>query len=199
MWNKKLLRTKRTTQPCLLVQKASALMIMMGVIVQMGVVGARSASVVENNELDSATAMLAFRNALQGIGYDESSLTLLLQVGASNDVVHQVRGLRFHAVENPLLCDGDLSPKSRLNVEFVQVLPDAVESGGATRNNVKYLCAVWPVAESTSAGQLEWLSANGIERRSFVDSWEQETPTGHKDTQYLAMHLGGNSATDEKR
>lgn len=209
MWNKKLLRTKRTLQSSdcsasggLLKAVAVALLL----IVQIGaygVVEARSylnekssdVPVQRNNEMESATTMIEFRDLLlQRIvpSPRDASLTLLqLKSGSSSSInnLDVVQGLQFHAVHHPLLCDEDLATgKSRVNVQIVE--PSEQEEAVVDHNerNVKYLCAVWPVVVGASgASQLEWLSANGIERRS-TGTWSM----GDDKLQYLlVMHLGG--------
>lgn len=215
MWNKKLLRTKRTLQSSdgsasggLLKAVAVALLL----IVQIGaygVVEARSylnekssdVPVQRNNEMESATTMIEFRDLLlQRIvpSPRDASLTLLqLKSGSSSSInnLDVVQGLQFHAVHHPLLCDEDLATgKSRVNVQIVEPSEEEeeVEEAVVDQNerNVKYLCAVWPVVVGASgASQLEWLSANGIERRS-AGTWS--TGTGDDKLQYLlVMHLGG--------
>lgn len=207
MWNKKLLRTKRTPSSASGSGNASlskgtvAAVIIAFVIMRVGAEALYNddASNVENNELESATAMIEFRNMLQQIVQSprDSSLTLL-QVNNKNqhaaEIAHQVRGLRFHAVQHPLLCDEDLS--SSLNVQIVSSDSSPTQ---ALEKVTKNLCAVWPVVreeeQETSASQLEWLSANGIERRSAT--WSSAAATvGDKDEAritLLVMHLGGGS------
>lgn len=216
MWNKKLLRTKRTLQSSdcstsggLLKAVAVALLL----IVQIGgygVVEARSylnekssdVPVQRNNEMESATTMIEFRDLLlQRIvpSPRDASLTLLqLKSGSSSSInnLDVVQGLQFHAVHHPLLCDEDLATgKSRVNVQIVEPSEQEEEAEEAVvdqnERNVKYLCAVWPVVvvRASGASQLEWLSANGIERRS-AGTWS--TGTGDDKLQYLlVMHLGG--------
>lgn len=209
MWNKNLLRTKRTASGSGNVVQWTAtkplvIMLLMVIVLIGGVAEARyyngAAAAVKNNELiESATAMIEFRNSLQRIVQD-SSLTLL-QAAAEDTVPQQVRGLRFNAVQHPLLCDGDLSDESRLNVQIVTKVNYPEEEQGQKASfttpagAVNYLCAVWPVSadkEGTSANQLEWLSANGIEHRSAVGS------DGGDETDVLVMHLG-KRAVDLKR
>lgn len=169
----------------------------------------------ENNELESATAMIEFRSTLQRISYGphDLSLTLLTTTLPTNnnnnnnnkDIEQQVHGLHFHAVQHPLLCDQELSQDSRLNnVKIVSSSQDNDEnSAGVLGNemnpivdNHKYVCAVWPV-KTSAASQLEWLSANGIERRARkgVETADADLDTTWSTTtegelQYLVMHLG---------
>lgn len=207
MWIKKLLRTKhkRTTIDCNHVSPLKAVSVLLfSVLCVLGGPGrvgveARAATAIENNELESATAMIEFRNSLNRILlHGDSSLTLLtLPTNNNKDPIEQsVRGLRFHAVSHPVLCDDDL--KSRLNVQIV--VSQDVNPVHDDKVNDKFVCAVWPVELSTDGNsarnQLEWLSANGIERRSQGAGADDADDL--KDTraplQYLVMHLG-----DDKR
>lgn len=208
MWIKKLLRTKhkRTTFGSNDVSPLKALSVLLfSVLCVLGGPGrvgveARAATAIENNELQSATAMIEFRNSLNRILlHGDSSLTLLTLPTTNNkDSIDQsVRGLRFHAVSHPVLCDDDL--KSRLNVQIV-VSQDVNPVNDDDTVNDKFVCAVWPVELSTNdnsaRNQLEWLSANGIERRSqgagAVDV--DDLKDTRAPLQYLVMHLG-----DDKR
>lgn len=206
MWNKNLLRTKRTTP-----QSPAAVMVVVASVIALMITGvqlrgAEARSLRRNNEIESANAVLGLRNALQRVVYaspaDEAPLTLLLlllQVANNNyNNVKDVQGLRFHAVSDAVLCDQVLAKESRVDVRIVTKeeeegnVPDATVDG-----NVKYLCAVWPVDEGgpmmTSVEHMEWLSANGIERRYLG------TETGEEELgQTLVMHLGAKSSNSRR-
>lgn len=200
MWNISLLkRTKRTTKSEN-VRGTTAAVIIALVIMQIGAEARYyddTAPSVENNELDSVTAMIEFRSMLQRIVQSprDSSLTFL-QVANNNeqekDILQHVRGLRFHAAQHPMLCDDDClsSDKSRLNVRIVS--SSALSAPIFAEEKSKYVCAIWPVVgvKEASAKHLEWLSANGIERRSGAWSSSREKER----TQYLVMHLGDGSS-----
>lgn len=196
MWNKKLLRTKRTTYA-----EAFILCVVTLTVIVQNVVLAYSVTEQPkpelNNEFESATAMISFRNAFERIidvaGDASLPLTPLLQVGNTAAIrqrlEQQVKGLQFHAVHHALLCDEHLAEQSRLNVRIVSPQEAAVpltSGSGVSSSSVKYVCAMWPVInvmDEIEAGRnLEWLSKNGIERRSREEDGIVK--------QYLVMHLG---------
>lgn len=183
MWNKRLLRTippsseepgggrvGRCSALCLIL--VSVLVIVSGSVAE-----ARYYPMENNNLRDSATAMIEFRGALKRIiiGSRDSSLTFVV-LGEKEKVASHVQGLRFHVVENPLLCDENLSQDEVVTARFVSESEDVLvaeerDDEVAIPPLVNYVCAVWPVQEEVLSGnninqRLEWLSANGIEQRS---------------------------------
>lgn len=184
MWNKRLLRTipPSSEEPggggkvglsalCLIL--VSVLVILSGNVAE-----ARSYPMEEHFLTDSsATTMIQFRGALKRIihGSLGSSLTFVVpeeKEKVTAAAVSHVQGLRFHVVQNPLLCDEDLSQDSIRLARFVSEEEDVLDDVAmATHPLVNYVCAVWPVekelsAEGNNNQRLEWLSANGIEQRS---------------------------------
>lgn len=209
MWSKRLLRTIRpSSEPPTIPGQCLLLLLLIVTVVSVIAGGAEARSLdssssddaTNNNERDSATALIQFRSDLKRIVYGsrDSSLTLVLSEGSSKDSVNLrsvVHGLRFHVVESPLLCDEDLPQQSQWTVEILNernVLVSDENTRRARRPVVEYVCAVWPVEaggggivggnENDENHELEWLSANGIERRSAVEGGEHR--------QILLMHLG---------